>query len=71
MKNEIKPFTVIALLCNISEKKLQKGQVGTVVEKLGHDTFEVEFCDKNGQTIASTSIKTDQILVLHYDLIAA
>ncbi len=71
MENEIKLFSVIALLCDIYDKKLQKGQVGTIVEQLATDTFEVEFCDKKGQTILTTSIKADQMLVLHYDLIAA
>jgi hypothetical protein len=71
MENEIKLFSVIALLCDIYDKKLQKGQVGTIVEQLATDTFEVEFCDKNGQTIVTASVNIDQILVLHYDLIAA
>jgi hypothetical protein len=71
MHTEIKLFDVIALVSEINEKKLQKGQVGTIVEKLGEDVFEVEFCDKSGQTLISTSINSEQMMVLHFDLIAA
>jgi len=38
---------------------------------LAHDAYEVEFCDKNGQTIVTSSIKKDQMIVLHDDLILA
>lgn len=68
---EIELYSVIAIICDIPEKQLRKGQVGTVVEKLAKNVYEVEFCDKNGQTIITTSIKSEQILILHYDLIAA
>ncbi len=71
MEKEIEMFAVVAVLCDLTEKKLQKGQVGTVVEKLAKDVYEVEFCDKNGQALKTTSLKAEQMLVLHYDLIAA
>ena len=71
MKTEINLFDTIALISDLPDNKLRKGQVGTIVEKLAKNVYEVEFCDKKGQTILSTSIKTDKMLLLHYELIAA
>lgn len=57
---------VVALLEDMSAEGLQRGQVGTVVELLAADVYEVEFADKNGHTIASLAVRGDQMLVLHY-----
>jgi hypothetical protein len=43
------------------------GQVGTVVEVLGPDVFEVEFLDSNGKTIAVTELKRPEVLVLKHE----
>ncbi|MBY5958091.1 DUF4926 domain-containing protein [Membranicola marinus] len=43
----------IALLQDIPEEKLARGQVGTIVEELDDRTFEVEFADKKGRTMTS------------------
>lgn len=45
---------------------LQRGQVGTVVEELGSDTFEVEFSDEDGRAYALAPVREDQMMVLHY-----
>ena len=51
----------------LAEKGAQVlGQVGTVVEQLAPDTFEVEFSDDNGKTYAQLPLRADQLLVLHY-----
>lgn len=71
METEIELFKVVALLNNITEKKLKKGQVGTVVKKLAEDVYEIEFCDKSEQTILTTSIHAEYLLVLDLDLVAA
>lgn len=36
---------VVALIDDVPEKGLQRGQVGTIVEMLAPDVFEVEFSD--------------------------
>ena len=41
-------------------------QVGTVVESLGSDVFEVEFVDNDGRTYATAPVNAFQLLVLHY-----
>jgi hypothetical protein len=51
MKSTIKLFDVVALKQKMPEKDLQLGQVGTVVEILAPDVYEVEFTDNNGHTL--------------------
>jgi len=46
---------------------LYRGQVGTVVELLVPDVFEVEFSDNEGRTYASLALKVEQLLVLHHE----
>jgi hypothetical protein len=45
---------------------LVRGQVGTVVEQLAAEVFEVEFSDDDGCTYATLPLRTDQLLVLHH-----
>jgi len=58
---------VVALTEDVPGRGLYRGQVGTVVEKLGPDAFEVEFSDDDGRTYASLSLHPRQLLVLHYE----
>ena len=67
----IKPFDVVAVLEDQPAKGLVRGQVGTVVETLAPDVFEVEFCDNDGRTYASTALKGEQLLVLHHEFVHA
>jgi hypothetical protein len=67
----MKPFDVVALLQDLPEKGLLRGQVGTVVELLSPDVVEVEFCDNQGKTYASLALRADQLLVLHHEAVAA
>ena len=57
---------VVALLEDLPEEDLRRGQVGTIVEILAPDVYEVEFADKNGHTIVSLAVHNEQLLVLHY-----
>ncbi len=47
---EIKILDVVALTEDIPGRDLIRGQVGTVVESLPPDAFEVEFSDDTGRT---------------------
>jgi hypothetical protein len=71
MKNDLKVLDIVALLRDIPEKKLVKGQVGTIVEKWDTKVFEVEFCNTKGETLALAQIDEKDLLLLHYQLIAA
>lgn len=63
---KIKLLEVVALTEDMPEHNLVRGQVGTVVESLAPDVFEVEFSDNEGQTYASVSVHADRLMVLHH-----
>jgi len=71
MKDEIKLLDVVALIGDMEERGLVKGQVGTVVEILGNGVFEVEFCDNDGRTYATLALRSDQLMALYYSPVAA
>ena len=62
---------VVALLEDRHDLNLAKGQVGTVVDVWGTDTYEVEFADRDGRTIALTALKSSDLMQLHFDQRAA
>jgi hypothetical protein len=66
MNQEIRLLDVVALTEDIPAHGLLRGQVGTVVEFLVPNMFEVEFVDNDGRTYATLSLKSSQLLVLHY-----
>lgn len=66
MNHEICLLDVVALTEDIPDHGLLRGQVGTVVEFLGPDMFEVEFVDNDGRTYATLPLNLNQLLVLHY-----
>jgi hypothetical protein len=66
MNQEIHLLDVVALTKDIPDHGLLRGQVGTVVESLGPDMFEVEFVDNDGRTYATLPLNLNQLLVLHY-----
>ena len=71
MKQSIKLLDVVALTEEIPDYKLHRGQVGTVVEHLDADVFEIEFSDNEGHTFASLAVKSSQLMVLHYQPLEA
>ena len=58
---------VVALTDDLPERGLVRGQVGTIVESLAPDVFEVEFCDNDGRTYALLALKASQLIVLHHE----
>lgn len=58
---------VVALLEDLPDRGLRRGQVGTVVEELAPGVFEVEFSDDHGRTYATLALRAEQLLVLHYE----
>ena len=63
---DIEVLSVVALLQDLPEEGLVRGQVGTVVESWAPGVYEVEFSDDNGRTYASMSIRDDQLMLLHH-----
>ena len=70
MSRDIKLLDVVALTRDIPERRLRCGQVGTVVEILEPNVFEVEFSDNQGRTYAMLALRADQLMVLHHDPVA-
>ena len=66
MRELIRNLTVVAVVRDLPERKLVAGQVGTVVEVLDRDVFEVEFCDDQGRTYATAALKREDLMLLHY-----
>lgn len=64
--NNIRWLDVVALTADLPERRLLRGQVGTVVETLAPDVFEVEFSDGQGRTYAQLALRDDQLMVLKY-----
>ena len=62
-------FDSVALVKDIPELQLYKGQVGTIVEVYEPNAFEIEFCDLNGQTYALETLKASQLMLLRYELL--
>lgn len=66
--NTVKLLDVVALTVDLPQYNLWRGQVGTVVETLANGAaFEVEFSDRSGRTYESVGLRTDQIMVLHFE----
>jgi hypothetical protein len=62
-----KLLDVVALLEDKLPLGLVSGQVGTIVEVLAPDVFEVEFCDKEGRTLGLAELRRNEFLVLHHE----
>ncbi len=63
----LKLLDTVALLKDMPDEKLVKGQVGTIVEMLDEGVYEVEFADKQGRTIASLAIAVEELMLLHFE----
>ena len=66
MGEAIRLLDVVALLEDVPEQGLRRGEVGTVVEDLAPGVFEVEFSDNDGRTYAMIPLRAEQLLALHY-----
>ena len=66
MGTAIDLLDVVALLVDIPQRHLLRGQVGTVVEVLAPGVFEVEFADNAGRTYELAPIPGAQLMRLHH-----
>jgi len=64
-KKRIKLLDTVALVEDMPERNLKAGEVGTVVEILAPNVFEVEFCDEEGKTYAELALRGSQLIALH------
>ncbi len=71
MSEPVKLLDVVAVTIDSPERGLHRGQVGTVVEQLAPDVFEIEFSDDEGRAYATAAVPASRLLVLHYKPVEA
>jgi hypothetical protein len=59
-------YDVVALLEDLPEEGLKRGQVGTIIEEWEPGVYEVEFADTNGITYAQAALRADQLMTLYW-----
>ena len=64
--NELELLSVVALVNDIPARALRRGQVGTIVEILAPEVYEVEFSDDAGETYAAVALPADQLMRLYH-----
>ena len=67
----MKLLDVVALTEDLPEKGLTKGQVGTIVEQLAPEVFEVEFSGLDGKTYATAAVPAIRLIRLIHEPAAA
>jgi hypothetical protein len=60
-------LSVVALLEDMPEHGLVRGQVGTVVETWAPGVYEVEFVDCEGRPYAVVALREEQLMRLHHE----
>jgi hypothetical protein len=65
LTDKIELLSTVALIEDIPSRNLLRGEVGTVVELLAPDVYEVEFCNEEGETYAEFALRVDQLILLH------
>ncbi|MGA2272624.1 MAG: DUF4926 domain-containing protein [Bryobacteraceae bacterium] len=65
--SEIEMHAVVALVKDLPEEGLVRGQVGTIVADWAPGVYEVEFCDGDGRTYAMVALSADQLMRLHHE----
>jgi Domain of unknown function (DUF4926) len=61
----------VALIDDLPEKALQRGQVGAIAKLLAPGVFEVEFRDLQGRVYASAALPESRLILLHYEPVSA
>jgi hypothetical protein len=59
--------SVVALLEDLPDEGLVRGQVGTVVENWAAGVYEVEFADDSGRSYAMIALRAEQLMRLHQE----
>ncbi|MBF2063825.1 MAG: DUF4926 domain-containing protein [Calothrix sp. C42_A2020_038] len=62
---------IVALTEDLPEYGMYRGQVGTVIDVLAPNVFEVDFSDTSGETYAELNLTSQQLMVLLHEPVAA
>jgi hypothetical protein len=63
---EIKVLDPVALVEELPEHGLRRGEVGTVVDRWKDGSYEVEFSDESGGAYAFIALRPEQLMPLYY-----
>lgn len=63
--SDIELLAAVALLKDLPQHGLVRGQVGTIVEILSPSVSEVEFSDNDGVTYALVPLRSEELIRLH------
>ena len=66
MRQVIKILDVVAIVEDLPEHSLRRGEVGTIVDRWKDGTFEVEFSDDTGEPYAFVGLKAEKLFPLFY-----
>ena len=64
MPHALDLLDAVVLTEDLPESELRRGHVGTIVEVLNSDTYEVEFSDDDGRPYAIVPLESHQLLEL-------
>jgi len=67
----MKLLDVVALTEDLPKKRLRRGQVGTIIELLAPQVYEVEFSDLDGKTYATAAVPEKLMIRLLHELAPA
>ena len=62
----MKLLDVVALVDDLPDLGLYRGQVGTIVEEYEPEVFEVEFSNIDGRAYAIETLSASQLMLLHH-----
>ncbi len=66
--SKLQLLDVVAIKEDLPNHNLLAGQVGTIVEILAAEVYEVDFSDDDGQTYAMLPLHSSQLLKLRYKI---
>jgi hypothetical protein len=66
-KCHMNKLDVVALTEDLPQKGLHKGQVGTIVEQLAPQVYEVEFSGLDGRTYATAAVPEERLIRLIHE----
>jgi hypothetical protein len=64
--SKLEVLSLVALLRDMPDKGLVRGQVGTIVQLLSPTIAEVEFSDDDGRTYAMVALPAEELIRLHH-----
>ena len=62
----MKMHDMVALVDDLPEHNLRRGQVGTLVEQWTDDVYEVEFAGTDGIPYAMVAVPAEKLMMLHW-----